>query len=390
MKIARCSQCGNYMYLGDLCFCCGNTVGYNEISLPLIHENVSDLVSETEILVKNRKFDEAISLSNKVIEWPPNFARIFWLRLLAKKKCSSMLELMGKGFNCEEDADFCNAIKYSVGVEKTIYSDLKNKVNAVREMLKKEVHNHEIECELRTDILDINRDMRREMDKRKEKLFSLWSDLEATEYSLYALEMDCKWLSKEYLEALDKSEQAASYIKTETYKMNECTETKLHKYQIKIRNAMQQSEQAKATIESMKKTHPWVAEYNELLAKRDEQARCLTKELSSVRDYRKSINHTISEIDEIVDNHRKVIQMVDKYNFQSAFNLLGRDQYNQVFHNIGIKQEVLVGSVDVHFQEPITQSKFTKTIFGVQVETPKKVDISMYNNNAWGTSNDIY
>ena len=390
MKIGKCSQCGNYMYSGECCLYCGNTDVNNEIVLPPINEKVVELISETENLVKTRKFDEAIRLSNIILEWPPNFARIFWLRLLAKKKCSSALELLGKGFDCENDADFCNAIKYSMGEEKSIYSDLRIKVNAFREMIKKEIIDHEMECKLRTDILAINRDMEKEVNKRKEKLFSLWSDLEATEYSLYALEMDFKWLSKEYIEALDKSEQAASFIKTETYKMEECTEINLHKYQIRIGNAMQQSEEAKAAIDNMKRTHPWVDEYKTLLAKRDEQARCLAKELSSVRDYRKSINHTISEIDDIEDNHRKAFHMADMYNFQYAFKLLGKNQFNQVFHNLGIRQEIFVENIDEFSQEENVQSKFTKTIFGVQVEVPKKANDLTDENTTWGASNDVY
>lgn len=47
--------------------------------------------------MKSRKFDEASSLSNKVIEWMSNFAGIFWLRLLAKDRCSSIVGLLGMG-----------------------------------------------------------------------------------------------------------------------------------------------------------------------------------------------------------------------------------------------------------------------------------------------------
>ena len=65
----------------------------------------------------------------------------------------------------------------------------------------------------KTDILQIKNSIKSEINMRQEKLLSLWSDLENTENALYALEMDCKLLSKEYREAIEKADQAASFIK---------------------------------------------------------------------------------------------------------------------------------------------------------------------------------
>lgn len=105
---------------------------------------------------------------------------------------------------------------------------------------------------MKTNILQIKKSMKGEVDTRKKKLFSLWSELEETEQSMYTLEKDCTLLSKEHSDALDKAAQAASSIKSETYRLEECTSENLHKYQVEIGNILQQSEQAKAAIESMK------------------------------------------------------------------------------------------------------------------------------------------
>ena len=66
----------------------------------------------------------------------PNLAGIFWLRLLAKNKCSFAAELIEKGFNCEDDADLCNALAFSTEAEHSIYLDIQNMVNAARKALK--------------------------------------------------------------------------------------------------------------------------------------------------------------------------------------------------------------------------------------------------------------
>lgn len=397
MKIVKCSKCGHYIYIADQCLYCGNTTGFDEIEMPQIHENVVDEYSKVESLVKSRKFDEAISISNKVIEWMPNFSGIFWLRLLAKERCASTVELLGKGFNCEDNADFCNALKFSNGAEQTIYLDIKNLVITARKRLKEEILNHEFHCKLKTDILQIKNSIKSEINMRQEKLLSLWSDLENTENALYALEMDCKLLSKEYREAIEKADQAASFIKTETYRLEECTEENLFKYQIRIGNAIQQSEQAKSALESMKNEHPWVKKFNELVSLRDGQVRLLTTELSSLKNYRATIQHTLSEIDKIENCHRTSIRMVENYDFTDAFNLLGKECFNRIFHIMGIYQEIQLDVWDVSIQESSTQSKYTTSIFGVEVETPNMVKNSTQDEadtdnygSVWGVSNDVY
>lgn len=397
MKIVKCSKCGKYIHIADQCLYCGNTVGFDEVITPQIHENVVDEYSQVEFLVKSRKFDEASSLSNKVIEWMPNFAGIFWLRLLAKKRCSSTVELLGKGFNCEDNADFCNALKFAIGAEQTVYLDIKNLVITARKRLKEEILNHEFNCKLKTDILQIKNSMKSEINMREEKLLSLWSDLEYTENALYALEMDCKLLSKEYYEALEKSEQAATSIKTETYRLEECTEENLYKYQIRIGNAIQQSEQAKSALESMKNDHPWVKKFNELVSLRDGQVRLLTTELSSLKNYGETIQQTLSEIDKIENCHRKSVRMVENYDFRDAYNLLGKECFNRIFHNMGIYQEIQLDVRDVSVQESGTQSKNTTSIFGVEVENPNiiknlphdEADTDNY-GSVWSVSNDVY
>lgn len=336
MRIVKCSRCGKYIHKADRCFHCGNIEGFDETDLPAIHENVTAEYSKVEFLVETKKFDEALSLSHTVIEWMPDFSGIFWLRLLAKNKCTSASELIEKGFPCEDDADFCNALVFSVGAEHSAYLDIQNMVRAAQKALKGEILNHEYNCKAKTNVLELKTELMGELDKRQQKLFSLWSDLEETEHALYALEMDCRLLSKEYRDALSKAAEASNWMKTETYRLEECTVEDLHRYQIRIGIILQESEQAKNAIENMKKQHPWVKSFNELVSKRDRQAQLITAELTSLRDYEATVQQTLAEIDEIEARHKRGIRAVENYNFQDAAAILGRDCYNQVFHSIGL------------------------------------------------------
>lgn len=380
MKIVKCSQCGKYMHLEDQCLYCGNTNGFDEIDTPHIHENVFSEYLQAETLVKNRKFEEARLLSDKVIEWMPNLAGIFWIRLLAKKKCASTIELLGKGFNCEDDADFCNALKFSDSVEHKVYLDIKNLMITAREVLKEAVLNHKFDCVLKTNVLQIKKSMKNEIDARKEKLLSLWDDLEDIEHNLYALEMDCKLLAKEYRETLDKSERAASYIKTETYRLEQCKEEDFLKYRMRIENINQQSEQAKADLESIKKKHLWVHSFNELVKKRDDQVHLISAEIFSLKSYEKTIQQTLNEIDRIEDQHRKAIRTVAVYDFFEAANLLGKDCYNIIFRNIGLGLDV---------QSFISSQDWKPTTISTSHKGTGGDDTDDY-YSAWGLPNDSY
>lgn len=381
MKIVKCAKCKKYVHKTNKCLHCGNTMGFDEVEMPAIHENAAVEYSRVESLVESRKYAEALTLSHTVIEWMPNLAGIFWLRLLAKNKCSTTAELIQKGFNCEEDADFCNALTFSTGAERSAYQDVRSVVLAAQKALKAEALNHEYHCKMKTNILQIKKTMKGEVDSRKKKLFALWAELEETEHSMYTLEKDCILLSKEHSDTLDKAAQAAASIKTETYRLEECTAESLHKYQVRIGNILQQSEQAKDAVESMKKQHPWVKSFNDLVKKRDEQVRQITNEISSLKIYEATVQQTLDEIDRIEQRHRTAIRSVEAFDFVDAANLLGKDSYNTVLRNVGLGVDIQI-SVSSQGWQP-------NTTYTAPIDDDDDDDTDDY-YSAWGLPNDSY
>lgn len=381
MKIVKCTKCKKHLYKASKCFYCGNTIGFNEAEMPAIHENVIAEYARVETLVESKKFAEALQLSHTVIEWMPNLAGIFWLRLLARNKCTTAVELIQKGFNCEEDADFCNAMTFATGAERKAYQDVRNIVLAAQKALRAEILSHEYQCKMKTNILQLKKTMKSEVDARKKKLFTLWTELEETEQSMYTLEKDCILLSKEYSDSLDLAAQAASSVKNETYRMEECTAEKLHKYQVRIGNILQQSEQAKDAMESMKKQHPWVKSFNDLVKKRDEQVRQIANEISSLKIYEATIQQTLDEIDRIEQRHRTALRAVDTFDFLDVANLLGRDAYNVVLRGIGLAVDVQL-SISSQGWQP-------NTSFTAPIDIDESEDTDDY-YSAWGLPNDSY
>lgn len=336
MKIVKCPKCGKYIHKAVKCFHCGNTVGFEEISGGEVHENVAQEYARMDVLIEDKKYDEVIALSYTVLEWMPNLAGAFWLRLLAQNRCFTAIDLISKGFPCDEDSDFCNALTFSVGEEHSAYEDIQKAVFKIRNLLKKEIYNHEYKCKSDTNIMQIKRTMQGEIDGRKKKLFSLWSDLEEIEHSLYVLEVDCRLLTKEYQTCLEEAAQVASAIKSETYQMKQCTAYKLHSFQVGIGTVLQQSESSKDSIESMKKQHPWVKSFTDLVSQRNQKVKLIDSEIALLVSYEQTVQQTISEIERIESRHRTALVAVDKYDFIDAAMLLGTDAFNQILRSAGV------------------------------------------------------
>ena len=92
----------------------------------------------------------------------------------------------------------------------------------------------------------------------------------------------------------------------------------------------------------MKKQHPWVKSFNDLVKKRDEQVRQITNEISSLKVYEATVQQTLDEIDQIEQRHRTAIRAVETFDFLDAANLLGKDAYNTVLRGIGLGVDVQI------------------------------------------------
>ena len=342
MKIVKCSKCGKYLCKSKVCFHCGNSTEFSEIKKIEIHENVIQEYAKVEDLIEDKKFDEAFSISNIVVEWMPKQSGIFFLRLLAKKHCTSELELMKKGFDCENDPDMCNALAFSEGAEYSMYLDIQNTIIAMKKLFKMEILNHKNRCKLKTDILQIKETMQNQIETRKKKLFSMYKKLEEEEDSLYVLETDCRLLLEEHKKTLEQSAYTSGSIKEEVYRLEDCTEEDFSKYQIKIGSVLWQAEQAEVALATIKKQHPWIKAFQNLVNERNGQIQLIKEELTSLKYYEDQVQQTIDEITEIEERHEKVICSVEEYDFSDAFGLLGEACCNKILKKVGIERAMSV------------------------------------------------
>lgn len=76
-----------------------------------------------------------------------------------------------------QDSDYCNALRFSKGEVRQVYSGIGDIVKLLRQSIKSELASHEIK-KSQTDILIIKKTFQGDIEERKNKLFGLWSDLE--------------------------------------------------------------------------------------------------------------------------------------------------------------------------------------------------------------------
>lgn len=338
MTIIKCGKCGELIHKADKCFMCGNTADFTETNSSLsIHENVKEKYEDLERLIENGKYDEALAISKLVLEWMPSCSDVFWLRLLAKNRCNTDEELIRKGVSCEDSAEYYNAVIYASETQKKVYLNVAAKIVIVKKILTQYITENEYEEKNNTDIIQVQSDLPCEIEVRRKKMFQLWDELKQTESQMVTIEQDCLLLVNEHKYALDKTKTDANLVKNKAYKMEECSNDELHKYQIQFDSLLYQSEQAKSSIDTMKKRHSCIETYSNLIKKRDDIVSQISGEINSLKNYESQIQSTVSEIEKIEARHTAALIEVTKYNFSEIRKLLGEKRFVSAFVEAGIR-----------------------------------------------------
>lgn len=336
MEIVRCSKCGKYIHKATQCYHCCNSADFHEVSNPLVHKNVAQDYVKMEILINDKKYNEAISLSYRILEWMPFSSSLYWLRLLAKNNCSTAIELIRKGFPCDTDSDFLNALDYSTGEEHDSYRDIQNAISDIRTSLKKEIRAHKYNCIKKTNIINLRKTMQSEIDRRKQDLFSSWYDLEAIEQSLSEIEADCRLLIKDHQESMENAVQEALSIKKEVEKSTECTAYVRHSRMTRMGSVLQQYTSAKDSILRIKAQHPWVKDFQELVSRRNAKEKALNSYITDLQDYEQSIQSVLNEIVRIETVHENAYISADQYRFLDTVAIIGPNAFDQILHTVGV------------------------------------------------------
>lgn len=337
MKIVVCPKCGRKIHLAEKCLYCGNSEKFQIIdNANGMHEKAVDEYRDLIELLSHRSYDQVIELSNEVLRKLPMFAEVFWIRLLARNKCSVDLELVQRGVNFKENAEYFNAFRYASDIEKEVYLEIRKLVEKVRKEFENAIIRNEYEEKRATSILEIQTEFSREIKVKREKLFELWSKLEQLEQKMKCIENECDLLLNEHKETLKRAQTESLCLKKELYSCSMCTEEQFHDYQLRLETLLSQSNESKSAIATMRSQQLFTREFSELVAKREEISNQISGELSQLKMYRARIQSTIIEAEKIEKKHRLLMRALSNYDFRNVYSLIGTHKYEEALHSAGL------------------------------------------------------
>ena len=337
MNIFKCDKCGKMLHETDRCFFCGNRNGFTKVDIEeKLHDNVKSEYERLEFLVKHGRFSDALTVSDSVLEWMPLNSSVFWLRLLAQKRCTNDKELLQTGFSCDDSADFYNAVLYANEFEKQLYSDMKRKVLEVRDVLLNHVTNHEYVQKEATTILAVRESYADQLKKCKEKLFKLCEELNQQESKIMALENDCLLFGNEYKDTLNNARNQAVQFRNETMNIYECSMKTLHRDLTFLGKILHLSEEAKLTMENARVNHPWVKTYNSLVKKRDDIVSQINNELKSLKKLETEVESVVKKFEEIEETYANAKYLINHGDFSKAKGVLDDAHLNAAFSEVDI------------------------------------------------------
>ena len=249
MMIIQCKQCGQYLHATNRCFFCGNKSEFLPVGVPSdVHENVKEEFEKLPLLVKNKKFSEALSLADHVLEWSPHNSDAFWCRLLAKNKCCNDEELIKQGFFYEHSGDYQNALLNADTNRQKVYEAVIRKMTELQAALMQGAAQERLNRINMFSIKEMQADLHSIIESSRKDLFSLWTELKGIESKMKELE-GCYLLNiSEHTDLLTKVNSEAKALEQNVKNLHECTESEAYEYQLRFVDLKSRSESAKRAI----------------------------------------------------------------------------------------------------------------------------------------------
>lgn len=334
--IAKCQKCGALIHSASTCLHCGSTRMETEYITDDIHANVVEEYRMMVAALKDRRFNEVLRLSDKVIEWMPRFAEMYWIRFLASHQCASDVELICNGVDCSQDPNYCNAIAYASSEEYRVYKDVEDKITKLKKQLEKEIARYIHKKKEDTYLTSLCQSLGKKVEEKRSRLFAEWQTLQKIEQDLIVIQMNCRLRAREYQDALDNAKMKAESIKLEANKRVDLSDAEVHSFRVRMGTVLQQSEQARQALDDFKKQHPWVKEFAQLEKARDEQVERIKTELAEMKKFEASLLDAIAAYEKIVATNKQLNSKLDNMQFSGIKAIVGDRVFTTALREVGI------------------------------------------------------
>ena len=302
-----------------------------------IHENVRHEFAAAFNALKAGDFNETIRLSYEILEWMPNCAQVFWMRLLAFNRCKSDEELIRHGCKTTEEGDFLNAMECGSKSEKKRFSDVKAKIEVVKKALCKRIDKEKHEKLLETKIIDVRSSLNKEVMESRDRMYELWEEAQKAEAQMYTLKEQCELISLEYRNGLEEAEKQAKSLKDRIYKVERCTDDEKNTYKMKLQDIESRSTQVLKNYKEIQNRNAQVKKFKKLEKSRNELFAKIDVEFEKLNEYEQLVEKVLNVAQKIESDHNEAYRSVSEYCFEQAINVLGEQIFNDIVEQSSIR-----------------------------------------------------
>ena len=351
MKIMQCSNCNRYIFNSDKCIHCNIDAKKEEIIELKVNGNATDRLKYIEVMIEGKKFKNAIDEIEKVVEWLPEVSYIFWLKVLAKNKCSNVREVIGKGVELGDDPDFYKALKLSKDVEHEIYLDIQKTLLSLKNMFRESIVEQLNREKRETGIVEETNRFDQMLKDCTKELLNEWTKFDDIETRINLLYKNIQLSLNEHLSALKDCEKKSEKLynklpninrlkngsfDSDKFDLMRISEETIYSCEIEAGCLTSFFEMEKNEIEGYIENHPWISEIRELEVLRDEKKEDIEAYIREIKNCKSRMGKIISQVHEIEDKYNAVLSSLDRYSFKAAIDILGEDSIDKIYKKCGV------------------------------------------------------
>ena len=325
MRATSCVQCGRPQVFVRQCIFCGSTK--TDFWEDVENQEVADLV-------RGGQFEEALNLAEQQVQCLPDEAEGYFLRLLARRKCAAVEDLLGKGFNSEDSTDFYSALHLSEGNTREALAGIEAWMQNISRRLISAEDRYLANYRENLHLMDERQRLEGIGQKERLDLFNLYRQIEDVEGDIYQAAKRCRnALSQAERHLADAKKSAQSvFVATRTPGMSK---EDYDSWKIQVANVEKAAKAAVAEYD-MAKTR-YAQEISVPSRRREDLYKAITNRLKkwnemgdNARDLLQSLEHEKERVNAIKEEIAAGL-------FSGVAEHLGEDAFFRALKEAGLK-----------------------------------------------------
>lgn len=330
MIVKICNSCGKRVhvgsYYGNICMFCDSEVKFEEPDTK-VYEAV---IKCEEILVGRveMSMENFIFYINSLIEKYPQVSALYWLRMLAKNRCSNDMYLLEKGIRFTDNADYFAAYDCADDNERLYYNSLAKIYETLQEQLFKEL-NIKKQSEINST------GIQQKQKEIYEKLFELTSELskQMEEFSLTEMLLkdrisDCEAYYESLRVITESAEYKISNISEEINKKSEITdEGKSEQLSLILKN-FKASEFTLSKAREFENSETY-KEYIALLTQCEEEKKSIDNLTNRINKLDSEMKKIITDVEKIKKKYEDIVKYSKTSDYSKMAYVLGNSKINR-------------------------------------------------------------